>query len=236
MADESQTPNRITATGRTRSVAQGDVPDAFRRRYYTDERGGAGLGFYVDATVQRPAFRDEGRRLVAGRADPTAIRDMAAIAEHRGWTIVTARGSAEFRREAWLAGRTLGIEVRGYRPSERDMQELERRRTRRIRVEDAREKQNDQAQTRRNHAADEREVRRGRHDDRRADAAAGSQLRIVDAVVRARVNDSDRRDQILRAARERVASWLERGAQFEVLPSRERAVDAEGRRERQRGR
>jgi hypothetical protein len=58
--------------------------------------------------------------------DPNAIRDMAAIAHHRGWSIVKAQGSAEFRREAWLAGRSLGLEVRGYRPTERDLQDLHR--------------------------------------------------------------------------------------------------------------
>lgn len=84
-------------------------------------RGGAGLGFYIDAKVTEPAFRDRSRQLVAARSDPNAIRDMTAIAEHRGRTIVVAQGSANFRREAWLAGRTVGTEVRGYRPTERDV-------------------------------------------------------------------------------------------------------------------
>jgi hypothetical protein len=52
---------------------------------------------------------------------------MVMVARHRGWRIVVARGSPEFRREAWLAGRALGLEVRGYRPTERDLQDLERR-------------------------------------------------------------------------------------------------------------
>jgi Large polyvalent protein-associated domain 7 len=44
----------------------------------------AGRSFYVDATVQQPAFRDRGDHLAAERADPNAIRDMTEIAKHRG--------------------------------------------------------------------------------------------------------------------------------------------------------
>lgn len=238
MADESRTPNTLTAAVRDRSHVQGDVPEALRRRYYTDDRGGAGLGFYADATVQRPAFRDEGRRLVTARADPGAVRDMAAIAQHRGWSIVTARGSAEFRREAWLAGRTLGLEVRGFRPTERDLQELERRRARQTRIEDEVAVRDERRQARRDRTADEREVRRERRDVRHADAAARPQLRLVDAVVQARVSDPERREQILAAARERVADWLERGARFEPIAARDGAADSSKvtGRERQRAR
>src|SRR5258708_6465004 len=127
MADDPETPNTLTSTTRGRSDVEGDVPELLRRRYYVDGRGGAGLGFYADAKIATPAFRDRGRQLTATRSDPNTIRDMTAIAQHRGWTIVMARGSTGFRREAWLAGRTMGIEVRGYRPTERDVQELDRR-------------------------------------------------------------------------------------------------------------
>lgn len=229
MADDPETPNTIAAGARNRSVAQGDVPESLRRRYYTDERGGAGLGFYADATVQRPAFRDEGRRLATARADPSAIRDMAAVAQHRGWTIVTARGSPEFRREAWLAGRTLGIEVRGYRPTERDVQELDRRIDRRLAARERARRNREDEPLRRD------PPERGRD----ADAGARSRLRVVEAVVRDRVADPSARDRILTTARERVADWLERGARFEPLAAgrtREAAAEAQLGRERGRGR
>jgi hypothetical protein len=186
MPDSGLAENTIEANNRSRSATVGDVPESMRRRYFTDERNGPGLGFYTDATVARAAFRDQGHRLSVDRADPNAIRDMAEIAKHRGWVIVTARGSAEFRREAWLMGRELGLEVRGYRPTERDLQELERR-----------------------------SARRERRDDRQVEAAAKSQLRVVDAVVRERVQDPDGQRRIMEAARTRIADWLERGATFE---------------------
>jgi hypothetical protein len=194
MADDPSSPNSLSPGARDPSVQAGDVPSAVRRRYYTDGGGGPGLGFYVDATVTVPAFRDRGRQLETPRADPNAIRDMVSVARHRGWTIVVARGSAEFRREAWLAGRRLGLEVRGYRPTERDLQELERRMTR-------------------------------RRD--REDASVHSRLRVVETVVRNRVDDPATQDRILAAARSRIADWLERGARFE--PFRIREVDGEPR-------
>jgi hypothetical protein len=227
MADDPETPNTLTSSARSRSVARGDIPEAMRRRYYTDERGGAGLGFYADATVQRPAFRDEGRRLVAARADPGAIRDMAMIAQHRGWTIVTARGSPEFRREAWLAGRTLGLEVRGYRPTERDVQELDRRIDRRLAARERTRREREDEPLRRD------PPERGRD----ADAGVRSRLRVVEAVVRDRVADPSARDRILTTARERIADWLERGARFESLGvGRTPEAVAEAARGRERGR
>lgn len=222
MPDEQASEDRLAPSGKGHSTVRGDVPDTVQRRYYTDGRGGDGLGFYVDARVQTPAFRDRGRELVAVRADPNAIRDMTVIAQHRGWAIVAARGSTDFRREAWLVGRSMGLEVQGYRATERDLQELERRQAR-TRQEDRREAREERRDDRLNHGRYEREVKR----ELREDAAASRQLRVVDAVVRARVSNPERQEQIMAAAKDRIADWLERGARFadlraERLSSRDR--------------
>lgn len=228
MADDAPALNTLTTTTKGRSIVEGDVPDALRRRYYVDGRGGAGLGFYVDAEIPKPAFRDQGRHLVAERSDPNTIRDMTIIAQHRGWTIVMARGSPSFRREAWLAGRATGIEVRGYRPTERDVQELDRRIDRRMAAENRRQ----QSREGRNDA-DRTDRERG---NAGADQAAESRLRVVEAVVRSRVMERSAQDRINAAARKRVANWLERGAQFTPLQARVPApiVEAEKHRERLR--
>lgn len=124
MAENSE--GVIMPTGGVPSLAQGDVPDAVRRRYFTEGRG-AQLAYFTDHAVKHPAFHDAGRRLMADRASPAVIKDMLAIAEHRGWTQVQVRGSVEFRREAWLLAQARGLEVNGYRPTGRDQQALERR-------------------------------------------------------------------------------------------------------------
>lgn len=221
MAGDPVVPNTLNSGVRGRSTTEGDVPDRLRRRYYVDGRGRAGLGFYVDANVKAPAFRDRGRQLVAARSDPNAIRDMTAIARHRGWSIVVARGSSGFRREAWLAGRVVGIEVRGYRPTERDIQDLDRRITARERSEQEREG-----------------GRSRRHDQRphREHPGAQSRLRVVEAVVRARVASPSAQDRILAAARSRVADWLRLGARFEPFRAGERPAAVKSDHERGRDR
>lgn len=228
MADDAPPPNTLTTTTKGRSIVEGDVPDALRRRYYVDGRGGAGLGFYADAKIAKPAFRDRGRHLVAERSDPTTIRDMTIIAQHRGWTIVMARGSSSFRREAWLVGRAAGIEVRGYRPTERDVQELDRRIDRRIVAESRRQRQR----------GGQSDAGRGNSErgNAGADEAARSRLRVVEAVVRSRVVDRPAQERILAAARERVAAWLEQGGRFRPIETGEPSVvvGIHKRRERQR--
>ena len=170
----------------------GDVPDTVRRRYLTDRRGGRGLGYYVDATIPAAAFRDEGRRLTAARNDPQVARDLVAIAVHRRWSTIHVQGSDAFRREVWLAGAISGLEVTGYRPVARDLQDAARRL-------DARRDSPDAALL---EAAPEAAA------DLRAPAA---RMRVVEAVVRNRIGEPAEQERILDAARQRLAAWLEQG-------------------------
>lgn len=130
MSDRNTNTLADTAGSVDRARGHGEVPEAVKRRYYTSRGGGAGLGYFVDATIQAAAFRDHGRRLVTRHNDPNVIRDLVAIARHREWTSVSVHGDPAFRREAWLAARAAGLEVRGHRPTERDLQELARRQER----------------------------------------------------------------------------------------------------------
>jgi hypothetical protein len=213
--------NQIDSEGRGLSTNKGDVPDPLRRRYYLDDRGGPGLGFYADARVQTAAFRDLGARLVTPRSDPNTIRDMAAVAHHRGWIVVVVHGEKDFRREAWLTACALGMEVRGYKPSERDRQELERR-TAVLARKAAR-------------AVDERPERADRDVPDSASAGHGN-MRIIEAVVRARVGDRPAQDRILTAARERLASWLEQGARVRAVDVTWSQAQQESHRSRERQR
>jgi hypothetical protein len=209
MPDEINDVNRLEAAARARSIARGDAPETILRRYFLDERGGRGLGFYIDATWRRAVFRDRGDRLTTDRNDPNAVRHMVEIAGHRGWTTITVRGDTAFRREAWLAAGILGLEVRGYRPTERDLQDLERRR---------------QARERRAGPAAQDRALAG-------DRGAAARLRTVEQVVKSRVPDPAEQARILAGARERLARWLERDATFEAPRDRSPTVS-----HRERGR
>jgi hypothetical protein len=64
------------------------------------------------------AFTDRGTRLTTASENTEVIRSLIQIAEARGWSEITVRGTERFRKEAWFAAHLAGLDVRGYRPSE----------------------------------------------------------------------------------------------------------------------
>lgn len=79
--------------------------------------------FFPDGTR---AFTDRGGRITSPSENTEVIRSLIAIAEARGWTDVTVRGTARFRKEAWYAARQTGLQVSGFRPSAYDEAKLAR--------------------------------------------------------------------------------------------------------------
>ncbi|ONF49437.1 hypothetical protein RSM1_09185 [Methylobacterium radiotolerans] len=65
------------------------------------------------------------------REDLNTIRAMVDIAAARGWDTVHLTGTKDFKREAWIEAAARGIEAKGYRPSDPDRQEADRRRAER---------------------------------------------------------------------------------------------------------
>lgn len=124
-ADAGPQPNRIAPAREDGRASRriGDVPATVLSRYLVEREGlERRLAFYRDARERAPRFIDHGGRLSAPEAYPDAVRDMLRIARHRGWAAVRVEGAAAFRREVWLQGRALGMEVHGHRPSPRDRQ------------------------------------------------------------------------------------------------------------------
>lgn len=105
------------------STDKGDVPQSLLDRYLIErDRRGRPEHFYRDHRTAEPSFRDHGRRLTAGSAYPDIVADMLKVAAHRGWTRLKVEGDEAFRREAWVQAQALGLQVRGYRPRDRDQQ------------------------------------------------------------------------------------------------------------------
>ncbi|WP_293828575.1 LPD7 domain-containing protein [uncultured Brevundimonas sp.] len=86
------------------------------------DRQGRPERYYRDHKTADPSFRDHGRALSSHQAYPDSVAAMLRIAQHRGWSNIKVTGDDAFRREVWVQARTLGLEVAGYRPTERDRQ------------------------------------------------------------------------------------------------------------------
>lgn len=115
-------PNRIFLISRTRAALKADLPPELIGRYYIDGRSRPGLGFFHDRRARQPVIRDLGRALDTWRTDPATVSDMLKIAQHRGWVSLQVQGELAFRRAVWGQAQALGLDVRGYQPTERDVQ------------------------------------------------------------------------------------------------------------------
>lgn len=123
----TSSPNRISPRTseppERRSLDKGDVPAQLLDRYLIErDRQGRPERYYRDHKAADPSFRDHGRALSSHQAYPDSVAAMLRIAQHRGWSNIKVTGDDAFRREVWVQARTLGLEVAGYRPTERDRQ------------------------------------------------------------------------------------------------------------------
>lgn len=95
------------------------VPEEVRRRFVQVRND----YFFPDGAR---AFTDRGARLTTPSENTEVVRSLVAIAGSRGWNEVVVRGTERFRREAWMAARAAGLEVRGYRPTDFEQERLAR--------------------------------------------------------------------------------------------------------------
>jgi hypothetical protein len=97
--------------GRSAAKPARSVPEEVQRRFVQIKNR-----YYFPDGAR--AFTDRGTRLTTGSENTEVIRSLVQIAEARGWSEITVRGTERFRKEAWAAAQMVGIEVRGYRPTE----------------------------------------------------------------------------------------------------------------------
>ncbi|MGR4871133.1 LPD7 domain-containing protein [Variovorax sp. LARHSF232] len=104
------------------------VPDAIKCRYLqVDDRY-----FFPDRTL---AFIDDGSRIRVRTDNREVMHSVIAIAEARGWRVIELRGTEAFRQGMWSEAALRGIEARGYSPTEAEVRQAERTRTRNQPVE-----------------------------------------------------------------------------------------------------
>ncbi len=95
------------------------VPDEVRQRFVQ-----VGNKFHFPDGTR--AFTDHGKRLTSPSENTEVINSLVLIAQARGWSDITLSGTERFKKEAWLAARLVGLEVRGYSPTEFDQSRLVR--------------------------------------------------------------------------------------------------------------
>lgn len=86
------------------------VPDEIRERFI-----GIGSKYYFPDGAA--AFTDHGVKLTTQSENTEVIRSLIAIAQAREWGDIKVTGTERFRKEAWFAGRLVGLEVKGYKPT-----------------------------------------------------------------------------------------------------------------------
>ncbi|MBU8541743.1 LPD7 domain-containing protein [Falsiroseomonas tokyonensis] len=117
----------ITVSHRAESEVRHTDPEAIRRRYYTQDSG-VERRYFDDYQGKNLAFQAGAGRVASKREDLNTIRAMLDVAEARGWREVALKGTAAFRREAWIEAAARGLPAQGHRASDLDQQEAERRR------------------------------------------------------------------------------------------------------------
>lgn len=80
-----------------------------------------GSQFHFKDQGNRLAFHDGGNRMVTSLNDDRVAKAMVQMALAKGWQRLTVAGHTEFKREVWLQAKSLGIDVRGYQPSEQEL-------------------------------------------------------------------------------------------------------------------
>ena len=103
-----------------------ELPVSYHDRFLVTKAKGQ-QDLYRSYDDARPAIIDKGDQLSTRNADRGTAMDMIELAAHRGWQSLKAKGPEEFRREMWVEGTAQGLKVQGYRPTEKDQEEANRR-------------------------------------------------------------------------------------------------------------
>ena len=121
-SDELSEDRRRSASGRgqdSETAQEFRPPEHLRKRFlHVDNK------YYFRHDDNKLAFRDHGNKIATEHDDAVVALSMIQLAEAKGWQTVNLKGSNEFKREAWLQASLKGMDVRGYRPRDVDIEKL----------------------------------------------------------------------------------------------------------------
>ncbi|HJU08341.1 MAG TPA: LPD7 domain-containing protein [Rhodanobacteraceae bacterium] len=119
--------NEIRRIGGEKGSPDRTIPEHLKPHYHQD-----GNAFRSAYRPDRIEFVDRGSRMHAYFPISTfTVRALAEIAVARGWKELEVTGSQDFQRSAYVEAATRGLKVRGYEPTEKDLEILQRRSERR---------------------------------------------------------------------------------------------------------
>ena len=110
-------------------IAKGEnkpIPEDINKRFLIDGNQEKARYFYKEKP-DIEAFRDKGKKLVTNSSATMIASSMVALADSKKWESIKVTGEKKFRREVWLEASAKGIDVKGYKPTEQDLAELEKR-------------------------------------------------------------------------------------------------------------
>lgn len=112
--------------------AELDLPNSIKNQYIYKIKNRALVGekvnFYErDGEDGVVAFEDRNKSLHTSREDSKTIKSMLDVAQAKNWSSINLKGTEAFKREAWLEAKVRGIEVKGFKPEEKDLVELQKR-------------------------------------------------------------------------------------------------------------
>jgi len=96
-----------------------ELPDGVLKAYQINE------GKFKEHGSEAIRFEDHGKKLSTQLEDPQVIRHMIEVTIAKNWGTLELKGTETFRQTAWLEAHANGRETTGYKPNERDQEQLE---------------------------------------------------------------------------------------------------------------
>lgn len=96
-----------------------DLPEGVLKAYQIHE------GKFKEHGSDTIRFEDHGKKLSTKIEDPQVIRHMIEVTIAKNWGTLELKGTDTFRQMAWLEASANGRETTGYKPNERDLEQLE---------------------------------------------------------------------------------------------------------------
>jgi hypothetical protein len=94
------------------------LPDSVKGEYTVRD------GKFHDRDSSALRFEDHGKKLTTPVEDRKVIAHMVEVASAKNWGALELKGTDNFKQIAWIEAQARGIETKGYKPNERDLEEL----------------------------------------------------------------------------------------------------------------